>query len=202
MSDAPAPTLPAIASAIESVLFIAGRPLAVADLRKLLEVDGDDLAMALEWLAEDLARGGRGVRLQRQAEQVQLVSAPENARYVAALLGMPTQVKLTAGALETLAVVAYRQPITRAQVEHIRGVNSDRALATLVQHGFVVEVGRAGGAGRPILFGTTLEFLQQFGLAGLEALPNVTPVASIAREDAVQAIRRAVEAGEDPPEEA
>lgn len=159
-------------SVVESLLFVAGRPLELAELRRLLLVDEKRLREVLGALAEDCERNARGIRLQRMGEQVQLVSAPENARFVAALLGLPTQAKLTTAALETLAVVAYRQPITRSQIEFIRGVNSDRALASLLQYGLVVEVGRAATVGRPALFGTTSEFLQQFGLPSLEALPK------------------------------
>src|SRR6185437_6715806 len=90
----------------------------------------------------------------------------------AALLGLPTQVKLTTAALETLAVVAYRQPITRSQIEFIRGVNSDRALASLVHHGLAPEMRRAATVGRPTLFGTTSEFLQQLGPSSIDALPR------------------------------
>jgi segregation and condensation protein B len=86
--------------------------------------------------------------------------------------------RLTSAALETLAVISYRQPITRAQIEAVRGVNSDRALASLIQHGLVVEVGRAPSVGRPALFATTSEFLQQFGLTTLAELPYVEPVSS------------------------
>lgn len=159
-------------SAVESLLFVAGRPLELGELRRLLAIDDKRLRAALDSLSEECERGGRGVRVQRQSEQVQLVSAPENARFVAALLGLPTQAKLTTAALETLAVVAYRQPITRSQIEFIRGVNSDRALASLIQYGLVMEVGRAGTVGRPALFGTTHEFLGQFGLTSLESLPK------------------------------
>ena len=104
---------------------------------------------------------------------MQLVTAPENAPYIAALLGLPMTAKLTSSALETLAVIAYRQPITRGQIEGVRGVNSDRALASLLQHSLVIEVGRAQSVGRPALFATTPEFLQLFGLTSLEQLPNV-----------------------------
>src|SRR5579875_4175857 len=146
------------AAIIESLLFVTGRPLTRAELRKLLEVDEERLETALEWLAESLRQGERGIRLQLLGEQVQLVTAPENARYVAALLGLPMTAKLTTAAMETLAVIAYRQPVTRAQIEAIRGVNSDRALASLIQHGLVAEIGRAQTVGRPALFATTAEF--------------------------------------------
>lgn len=168
------------AAIIESLLFVAGRPLTRAELRKLLEVDEELLVTALEWLAESLRQGGRGIRLQLLGEQVQLVTAPENARYVAALLGLPMTAKLTSAALETLAVISYRQPITRSQIEAIRGVNSDRALASLLQYGLVAEIGRAQTVGRPALFATTPEFLQFFGLSRLEELPHVTPPGEVA----------------------
>lgn len=161
-----------IAAAIESLLFVSGRPLERAELRKLLNIDDADLMDGLQALTESLESQGRGIRVQRLGEQVQLVTAPENARYVAALLGLPMTARLTTAAMETLAVISYRQPITRAQIEAVRGVNSDRALASLVQHGLVAEIGRAQTVGRPALFATTPEFLQQFGLTSLEQLPH------------------------------
>jgi segregation and condensation protein B len=158
-------------SALESLLFVAGRPLEQAELRRLLAINDGQLDAALTALAAECKK--RGVRVQRLGEQVQLVSAPENARYIAALFGLPTQAKLTTAALETLAVIAYRQPITRSQIETIRSVNSDRALASLIAHSLVSEVGRAATIGRPALFATTPEFLQQFGLTSLDELPRL-----------------------------
>jgi segregation and condensation protein B len=163
-----------LAAAIESLLFVSGRPLERAELRKLLDIDDQRLQSSLQTLERDLIEQERGVRLQRMGEQIQLVTAPENARYVAALLGLPMTAKLTTAAMETLAVIAYRQPITRSQIEAVRGVNSDRALASLIQHGLVAEVGRAQTVGRPALFAPTSEFLQQFGLTSLEQLPHVS----------------------------
>ncbi len=174
-------------SVVESLLFVAGRPLELAELRRLLLVEEARLREAVQALAADCEQGKRGIRVQRLGTTVQFVSAPENARFVAALLGLPTQVKLTTAALETLAVVAYRQPITRSQIEFIRGVNSDRALSSLMQHALVIEVGRAGTVGRPALFGTTPEFLQQFGLTSLEALPQP----EVPEADAAEALRLA-----------
>ncbi|HEY4032589.1 MAG TPA: SMC-Scp complex subunit ScpB, partial [Ktedonobacteraceae bacterium] len=162
-----------LGAAIESLLFVSGRPLERTELRKLLDVDDQRLSNALRALKQDLDSQGRGIRLQTLGEKVQLVTAPENARYVAALLGLPITAKLTPAALETLAVIAYRQPLTRSQIEAIRGVNSDRALASLLQHGLVAEVGRAQTIGRPALFATAAEFLQQFGLTSLDQLPGI-----------------------------
>ena len=160
-------------AAIESVLFVSGRPLERAELRKLLDIDDTSLTLGLQTLQHDLEHHRRGIRLQRLGEQVQLVTAPEMARYVAALLGLPMTAKLTTAAMETLAVISYRQPVTRAQIEAVRGVNSDRALVSLIQHGLVAEIGRAQTIGRPTLFATTPEFLQQFGLTRLDQLPHV-----------------------------
>jgi len=191
-------------SVVESLLFVAGRPLQAGELRRLLAVDDKRLQAALSALAEEYERGGRGIRLQRLSDQVQLVSAPENARFVAALLGLPTQAKLTTASLETLAVVAYRQPITRSQIEFIRGVNSDRALSNLLQYGLVMEVGRAATVGRPALFGTTLDFLGQFGIPSLDALPTPELPPEVGaieqqRASAARRIRRAV--GTDDPDQ-
>ena len=195
-------SLEQLRSVIESLLFVAGRPLELNELRKLLPLEQARLREAVASLAEECEREGRGIRVQRMGDAVQFVSAPENARFVASLLGLPTQVKLTNAALETLAVVAYRQPITRSQIEFIRGVNSDRALSSLVQHGLATEVGRAATVGRPTLFGTTSEFLQQFGLTSLEALPRPemsdAEAAVAFRMAAAQRIREAV--GVDEPE--
>jgi segregation and condensation protein B len=168
-----AESLNRLATAAESLLFVAGRPLEYTELRKLLDVDDTRLAHVLDILSEQLESQGRGLRLQRLGSQAQLVTAPENARYIAALLGLPMTAKLTTAAMETLAVISYRQPMTRAQIEAVRGVNSDRALVSLIQHGLVAEVGRAQTVGRPALFATTAEFLQQFGLTSLTELPHV-----------------------------
>ncbi len=163
-----------LGAAIESLLFVSGRPLERAELCKLLDVGEEPLLRGLLALEQDLVSQARGIRLQRLGGQVQLVTAPEHARYIAALLGLPMTAKLTSAAMETLAVIAYRQPITRSQIEAVRGVNSDRALASLIQHGLVAEVGRAQTIGRPALFATTAEFLQLFGLTSLEELPGVS----------------------------
>lgn len=177
-----------LAMAAESLLFVAGRSLEYTELRKLLDISDTRLTHVLQLLAEQLESQSRGIRLQRQGQQVQLVTAPENARYIAALLGLPMTAKLTTAAMETLAVISYRQPMTRAQIEAVRGVNSDRALASLIQHGLVIEVGRAQTVGRPALFATTSEFLQQFGLTSLHELPHIEQAASENHTDQSEAM--------------
>jgi segregation and condensation protein B len=109
--------------------------------------------------------------LQRQGDGLQLVTHPRAAAVVQRFLGLETSARLSTAALETLAIVAYRQPVTRAHIEAIRGVNPDYALATLTARGLVEEVGRLNAVGRPALFGTTFEFLRAFGLRSLDDLP-------------------------------
>lgn len=127
------------------------------------------MEQALQQLDQQLA--ARGIRLQRKGLQVQLVSAPEATPYIQRFLGLELTGRLTQPALETLAIIAYRQPFTRASLEAIRGVNCDGVLRTLVSRGLVEEVGRLDQAGRPILYGTTFEFMQYFGLKSLDELP-------------------------------
>lgn len=157
-------------SLIESLLFVADRPAAVEDLATALEVDAEAIESALQTLDAEYLE--RGIRLQRKGDLVQLVSAPEAGPMIERFLGIEISGRLSAAALETLSIVAYRQPVTRSQIEAIRGVRSDGILRSLVRRGLLEAVGRAGTVGRPILFGTTFEFLQQFGLQDLHELPN------------------------------
>ena len=157
-------------SLIESLLFVADRPSAVEDLATALEVDQEAIESALQALNAEYQ--DRGIRLQRKGGLVQLISAPEAGPIIERFLGIEISGRLSAAALETLSIVAYRQPVTRSQIEAIRGVGSDGILRSLVRRGLLEAVGRAETVGRPILFGTTFEFLQQFGLQDLYELPN------------------------------
>ncbi|MFZ5917025.1 MAG: SMC-Scp complex subunit ScpB [Chloroflexota bacterium] len=156
---------------LESLLFVADQPVTAAQLAQALEIERETVEQALVAMDEACVSQGRGLRLQRKGERVQLVSHPEAGPYIQRFLGLELSGPLSQAALEALAIVAYRQPVTRAQVEAIRGVNSDAVLRTLVNRGLVEEVGRLEQVGRPILYGTTFEFLQQFGLANLGELP-------------------------------
>jgi segregation and condensation protein B len=155
---------------VESLLFVADEPVQIDRLAATLQVGGDQVAAALSELAGEY-EAQRGVRLQFRGERVQMVTAPEATDFVRRFLGLELTSKLSPAALETLAIVAYRQPATRAQIEAVRGVNSDSVLRTLVNRGLVEEVGRLEQAGRPIIYGTTFEFLQQFGLSSVAQLP-------------------------------
>jgi segregation and condensation protein B len=154
---------------IESLLFVADEPVPVSRLAQALEVTTDEVEAALTALQKACVE--RGVRLQRAGNRVQLVSAPEAASLIEHFLGLELHTRLSTAALEALTIVAYEQPVTRAQVEAVRGVNSDSVLRTLVGAGLVEEVGRMETVGRPILYGTTFEFLKFFGLESLDDLP-------------------------------
>ncbi len=169
--EPPAQALPAL---IEALLFVADGPVEASTLARALNVSPRRLERALEPLAESLAN--RGTRLQTGPEGVQLVTAPETALYVEYFLGLEARRRLSNAALETLAVVAYGQPVTRATVESIRGVNSDAPIATLRTRGLIAEGGRAPGPGRPLLFVTTQRFLEHFGLERPEDLPQLPPL--------------------------
>jgi segregation and condensation protein B len=158
-----------IKSQIESLLFVANEPVSVERLASVLQVDVPEVEEALRGLEGEYA--GRGLRLQQKGRSVQMVTAPEAADSVRVFLGLEFSTSLSPAALEALAIVAYRQPATRAQIEAVRGVNSDSVLRTLINRGLIEEVGRLEQAGRPIIYGTTFEFLQQFGLTSLDQLP-------------------------------
>jgi len=155
---------------IESLLFVADRPVSVDDLATALEKTTQEVETALVSLDEHYQ--SRGIRLQRHSGRLQLVSAPEVGAYIERFLGLEISGRLSPASLEALSIVAYRQPVTRAQIEAIRGVNSDSVLRSLVRRGLLEEVGRAETVGHPILYGTTFEFLQQFGLQSVRDLPE------------------------------
>ncbi len=154
---------------VESLLFVADEPVSVGRLAEALEVAPGEIERALADL--EIAYAGRGLRLQRAGSRVQLITAPEAAHWVERFLGLETRMRLSRAALETLSIIAYRQPITRPEIEAIRGVSSDSVLRTLLSVGLIEEVGRAPTVGRPILYSTTFEFLQHFGLHSLDELP-------------------------------
>ena len=156
---------------VEGLLFVAPEPITINYLTSIVKCSVERVEAALQQLKEDGQI--RGIRLQRQGKKIQLVSAPELADYIEQFLGLTFAGKLSTPALETLAIVAYRQPITRPQIEAIRGVNSDGVLRTLISKGLVEEIGRLETVGHPALFGTTFEFLRYFGLEDMDDLPQL-----------------------------
>jgi segregation and condensation protein B len=156
---------------VESLLFVADAPVSVGRLAEALEVSLGRVERALTQL--DAACTGRGLRLQWDGNRVQLVTAPESAQIVERFLGLETRIRFSQPALEALAIITYRQPITRPGIEAIRGVSSGSVLRTLLRAGLIEETGRAPTVGHPILYGTTFEFLQRFGLGSLRDLPQL-----------------------------
>lgn len=165
----PSRPLGQLAGLVESLLFVAPDPVRITALADALEESAERIEEALTYLAD--RQHARGVQVQRARERVQLVSAPEAAPYIERFLGLDLVVKLSPASLETLAVIAYRQPVTRAQIDEWRGVNSDGVLRTLLHRGLVEQGERLEQAGRPFHYHTTFDFLQHFGLQSLHDLP-------------------------------
>jgi segregation and condensation protein B len=153
---------------LEALLFVAERPLSRREIAALAGVDRMTVDERLGDLEVSLA--GRGVRLILAGDRVELATAPDAGALVARYVGADA-VRLSPAALETLAIVAYRQPVTKAAIERIRGVDSDYTVRALLHRRLVVEQGRSDAPGRPILYGTGFEFLERFGLASLDDLP-------------------------------
>lgn len=168
-----------LAAFYEALLFIAERPLATAELAQLAAIPRLQAEAILSGLAGELEDGRRGLRLQRNDDAWQLVTAPEVGERLAAYAARE-EPRLTPAALEALAVIAYRQPCTRGEVERVRGVDSDYVIRSLLHRRLVVEVGRRDTPGRPALFGTTFEFLERFGLTSLDDLPPLSSTAAAA----------------------
>ena len=165
--------MPDATNLLESILFVASGPSSVSRLAGALEISPEATRTLLRDLEVDYRR--RGLRLQWTDDAVQLTTAPATSGVVERFLGLEETSRLSQAALEVLAIVAYLQPTTRPQVDQIRGVNSDGALRTLLSKGLIEEVGRQETPGRPILYGTTLAFLQYFGLGSLAEMPALTP---------------------------
>lgn len=165
---------------IEAILFVSGEAVSVKDLAKALQTDEKEVRSTLKELRDEYDYGQRGVLLKRFGDKVQMATRPLYAGDVVRLLQPVQQQSLSQAAMETLAVVAYKQPVTRAEVEQIRGVKCDYSLQSLMNKGLIREAGRKDTIGRPILFCTTDEFLSHFGLEDLNELPPMPePAAAI-----------------------
>ncbi|WP_028548717.1 SMC-Scp complex subunit ScpB [Paenibacillus sp. UNC451MF] len=162
-------------SVIEGLLFVAGdEGLDAKQLAEVLEQNADFVRELVLDLQADFHRSGRGLQIVELAGAYQLTTLPAHAPYFERLAYSPSRSSLSQAALETLAIVAYKQPITRVEIEDIRGVKAERALQTLVAKDLIQEVDRADAPGRPILYGTTKAFLDYFALASIEELPETS----------------------------
>jgi len=156
---------------LEALLFASPGPATIGQLATALEVSEAEIKSALSSL--EALYANRGLRIQYHQGAAQMTSAPDYAPEIERLLQLDHQGHLSRAALEVLAIITYKQPITRPDIDSIRGVNSDSSLKTLLRYGLIEEIGRTSGPGRPILYRTSGEFLQHFGLSSLEQLPEI-----------------------------
>ena len=172
--------------ALEAVLFVSDEPLTPAVLSQALEVDRRTVDDLCDRLQAELSERGSGLVLRNVAGGWRLFTDPETQPVVERFVLSSRQARMTKAALETLSIVAYKQPVTRHQVSAIRGVNADGVLRALVDRGLIEEAGRDEGPGRPLLYATTPMFLERLGLPSLAALPSLAPLldASAERTDA------------------
>jgi segregation and condensation protein B len=165
-----------LSRAVEALLFVTDEPVASSALAQALEADRREVDVACDELAQSYELRGSGLALRNVAGGWRLFTHPDVAPMVERYVLSSRQARLTKAALETLAVVAYKQPVTRHQVSAIRGVNADGVLKALVDRQLIAEVGREDGPGRPVLYGTTPTFLERLGLASLSSLPSLAPL--------------------------
>lgn len=155
---------------LEALLFITGTPLTVGQIAEALNLSHEDTDKLITELENEYSEN-RGLAIQRHGGRFQLTSHPRFAEEIEKFLGIENTSRLTKPSIETLAIIAYRQPITRPGIDSIRGVSSDGVIKSLLSKGLIQEVGRTDGPGRPILFSTTSDFLQHFGLNSINQLP-------------------------------
>lgn len=159
---------------LEAILFVAGEPVAVSDLAQALEVSEMEIMHAVEALERECER--RGVTVRRYGDHLRMETRPEYAPYVERLLQPVQRQTLSQTAMETLAVIAYRQPVTKGEVEQVRGVKCDYSVQSLLHKGLIKEAGRKEALGRPILYATTDRFLEHFGISDIRELPPLPDV--------------------------
>lgn len=172
-----------IKSAIESMMFIWGEPLQVKDIADVFNIEKKEAYECCRELMEEYEQEGRGIVIREVNKAFQFTTRPENLPYIERLCTPTRHRRLSQSALETLAIVAYRQPVTKGEIESIRGIRCDRVMEGLAKKGLVKEVGRAETVGRPILYGTTDEFLKQFGFETIKELPDIQDIEGLLDED-------------------
>lgn len=159
---------------IEAILFVSSRPVLVQQIKDALkEVDTTQIKMVLQNLKEEYGKRNSGIKIVEVAEGYQMVSAPYLSDYLKEFFRIRHRERLSSPSLETLAIIAYRQPVSRLDIESIRGVNVEAVLKNLLEKGLIRIVGRRKTLGRPLLYGTTRQFLEYFGLRSLEELPKI-----------------------------
>lgn len=161
---------------IEAILFTMGEAVEVSKLADVLEMDVKAVKEILQTMEERYREEDRGIILTWLEDSVQLCTKPQMYEYLIKIAKAPRKMTLTETVLETLSIIAYKQPVTRVEVERIRGVSCDHAINKLLEYDLICELGRLDAPGRPLLFGTTEQFLRCFGVSSIEDLPEVNPV--------------------------
>ncbi len=164
-----------ILAAVEAILFSMGEAVPTKELLNVLEIDEKELNEAIDALMAEYEAENRGIKLVKLEDSYQLCTKHKFYDYLTKLVNMPKKHVLTDSLMETLSIIAYKQPITRQEVEAIRGVSCVHAINKLVEYKLVAEIGRLDAVGRPILFGTTEDFLRSFGVTSMDDLPVITP---------------------------
>ena len=182
---------PKMKSAIEAMLFVSGEPLPAKDLINNLEIDNKLVLEIINEMTIEYEKEDRGLRLIEINGGYQLVTKEENSDFIQKLLKKNRKHSLSQASIESLAIIAYKQPITRIDIDEIRGVKSESALQRLVERNLIREVGRLEVPGRPILYGTTDEFLRQFGLKTLKELPSLDLYEDKADDDSISILNEA-----------
>ncbi len=162
--------------AIESILFTMGNSVELEKIAAALELETDKTKRLIEELAAEYEQSGRGMRILELGQSYQMCTARDTYEYLIRIAKQPKKHVLTDVLLETLSIIAYKQPVTKAEIEKIRGVSCEHAVSKLVEYNLASELGRMDAPGRPMLFGTTEEFLRSFGIQSLEELPEMNPL--------------------------
>ena len=160
---------------LESILFTMGGSVEISQLAEVIEENKKTTKELLNQLKEEYEQGERGITLMELENSYQMCTKPEMYEYLVKIAKTPKKFVLTDTVLETLSIVAYKQPVTRLEIEKIRGVSCDHAVNKLIEYDLIMEVGRLDAPGRPLLFGTTEQFLRSFGVKSLEELPELNP---------------------------
>ena len=169
-------------SALETMMFVWGEPLEVRDAAEVLEADKDEVRKLFRELQNEYEQEGRGIRIQEADDAFRFVTLAENDMFLKKLCTPVRIRRLSQAALEVLAIIAYRQPVTRSEIDSIRGIKSERVIDGLIDKGLVEVKGRSEGVGRPLIYATTKEFLTKFGFASLKDLPEVPEYEEMRRE--------------------
>ena len=172
-----------IKSAIESMMFVWGEPLSVKAVADIFNTDKKEIYDCFKELQEEYEQEGRGIVIREVNKSFQFVTRKENLDYIERLCTPIRRRRLSQSALETLAIIAYKQPVTKGEIEAVRGIRCDRVMEGLMKKNLVDEVGRADSVGRPILYGTTDEFLKQFGFETLKDLPEIDDIEGVLVEE-------------------